>query len=486
MLSAQNRRNSENFVTNSLLDKTAKNSETVDEVIFGNTFDENIDDWLLFNEDGDTFNWVLERKRDNDIYFEENGFIMSLSGLNVSSFTPDNWIVTPEIDLTNALGKVTLKYLVSSMDSEKVNDNYAVYVSTSSNVKDQSSFVQVFKENVLPINPTERRIDLTSFVGKKIYVSLRHFDVTGQSGVIIDEFAVLGRLKEEAVDFGSHLFYDSFETYMDFAVGGISQSNKIGKIGQLTLIDQDRANTFGVATYSYPNGNIPKSFMVFNSKKTVPELPILYYSDWSAKTGDKAMVAFASRTSSNNDWLISPKISLAKSDNVLTFQAKAADDSYPKEAFNVLISTTDMEVGSFKLLGQEIIDNGIVFSEYKYDLSEYNDQEVYIAIQCTSDDQFGFVLDDFIVDGDNLSISDINKNKITNVYPNPVENTFRIDFGSTIDKNKTTIELFTIQGEKVKSFTYADQYDISYLPKGIYVLKINDGKTKVVKKLIKK
>ena len=41
-------------------------------------------------------------------------------------------------------------------------------------------------------------------------------------------------------------------------------------------------------------------------------------------------------------------------------------------------------------------------------------------------------------------------------------------------------------GKKVQSFDYADSYNISSLPKGVYVLKINDGTTKVVKKIIKK
>ena len=72
---------------------------------------------------------------------------------------------------------------------------------------------------------------------------------------------------------------------------------------------------------------------------------------------------------------------------------------------------------------------------------------------------------------------DGNKNKITNVYPNPVENTFRINFGSTIDKNKTTIELFTIlklskldnqliivhnSSIRIKIYKYMDARDFVY------------------------
>ena len=80
----------------------------------------------------------------------------------------------------------------------------------------------------------------------------------------------------------------------------------------------------------------------------------------------------------------------------------------------------------------------------------------------------------------------INTKQVTNVYPNPVEDSFKIDLGTTLNKANVTIELYDMVGKKVQSFDYADSYNISSLPKGVYVLKINDGATKVVKKIVKK
>ncbi|MFV0233717.1 choice-of-anchor J domain-containing protein [Empedobacter falsenii] len=284
----------------------------------------------------------------------------------------------------------------------------------------------------------------------------------------------------------STIFEDSFETYTDFSVGGITATVNTGKIGDWTLFDGDKSTTYGFQGVTFPNSGKQMAFIVFNTNKTVPVLTPSALSDWTARTGDKAMVSFAATKPKNNDWLISPQIKLATSDNVVKFYAKAADANYGMEEFNVLVSTTDTNIASFTKLKSEIIDSDIEFAEYSLDLSAYNDKEIYIAIQSVSNDQFGFVVDDFSVSGSSLAVSDVNAKNITNVYPNPVEDSFKIDLGTSINKSKVSIELYDMVGKKVQSFDYADSYNISSLPKGTYVLRINDGTTKVVKKLVKK
>ena len=285
----------------------------------------------------------------------------------------------------------------------------------------------------------------------------------------------------------STIFEDSFETYTDFSVGGITSTVNTGKIGDWSLVDGDKSTTYGFNGITFANSGKQMAYIVFNSTKTTPVITPSTGSDWTARTGEKAMVSFAATKPKNNDWLISPKIKLAVSDNVLKFYAKAGDEEYGMEEFNVLISTTDTNTTSFTKLKSEVIDYDIEYAEYSYDLSAYNGKEIYVAIQCVSNDQFGFILDDFSVSGNSsLATSDINTKQVTNVYPNPVEDSFKIDLGTTLNKANVTIELYDMVGKKVQSFDYADSYNISSLPKGVYVLKINDGATKVVKKIVKK
>ena len=73
-----------------------------------------------------------------------------------------------------------------------------------------------------------------------------------------------------------------------------------------------------------------------------------------------------------------------------------------------------------------------------------------------------------------------------NSLKNSVQDSFKVNLDSNADKSKVTLELFNLNGAKVKTFKHADSYDISSLPKGVYILEINNGTSKVVKKLVKK
>lgn len=71
------------------------------------------------------------------------------------------------------------------------------------------------------------------------------------------------------------------------------------------------------------------------------------------------------------------------------------------------------------------------------------------------------------------------------VYPNPVVDTFKLQIPKESKTPKTDITLFDAAGKKVKSFTLSETYNVSDLPKGVYLLKLNDGKNLKVTKLIK-
>ena len=51
---------------------------------------------------------------------------------------------------------------------------------------------------------------------------------------------------------------------------------------------------------------------------------------------------------------------------------------------------------------------------------------------------------------------------------------------------KTEVSVYDQSGKKVKSFSLADSYNVSDLPKGIYTIKVNDGQNIKATKLIKK
>jgi len=187
------------------------------------------------------------------------------------------------------------------------------------------------------------------------------------------------------------IFEDSFETYTDFA---------IANVGNWTLTDVDLKTTYGFQGITFPNTQVAKSFQVFNSTTTTPPMTPSETSDWTANTGDKMMVAFAATSSPwNNDWLISPQIQLVAGQGAtLSFWAKSCDADYGAEKFKVLVSTTGTAVANFTAVSGVITTpSDATWHEYTYNLNAYAGQQIYVAIQCTSEDQFGFAVDDFKV-----------------------------------------------------------------------------------------
>lgn len=274
------------------------------------------------------------------------------------------------------------------------------------------------------------------------------------------------------------LFEDDFESYDDFIIDGV---------GDWTLIDQDASNLYGFEGISFPNAFEPYAYIVFNSTATNPPMSSGGgTSDWSARSGTKAMTSFAAVNGPNNDWLISPAITLGAVDNELSFWYKACDATYGFEEFNVLISTTDTNPSSFSPIEEYMsVIEPLVWSEFTTNLDDYAGETVYIAIQCVSNDQFGFAIDDFLVTTGVLGVSDLDK-AISSVYPNPVTDVLNVNLSADFDVNNTSVTLTDMSGRTVRTFKGATSYNVADLAAGLYVVKISDGKNTTTQKIVKK
>lgn len=278
------------------------------------------------------------------------------------------------------------------------------------------------------------------------------------------------------------LFEDSFETYTDFA---------IENVGDWTLVDVDELPTYGFTGVSFENTGVAKSFQVFNSTATDPALEPSDTSDWTGHTGEKGMVCFAAAPAAgvyNDDWLISPQIELG-STNTISFWYKACSASYSAEQFTVSVSTTDTAPGSFTVISDNpisILSGDITWHEFSFTLpSEYDGESVYVGIHCTSQDQFGFMVDDFEVSAQSMATSDVNAAlNISSVYPNPATDMVNVKLAEDFDATKTSVRIYSMTGKKAVDYKYNATLDVSNLAKGVYVMEITDGNKTESKKLI--
>lgn len=281
------------------------------------------------------------------------------------------------------------------------------------------------------------------------------------------------------------LFEDSFETYNDFA---------IDNVGEWTLIDVDQSISYGFNGSAFDNSGDPFAFIVFNSTTTTPPLETSEDSDWTARTGSKAMVSFAAvmpgdgGSGPNDDWMVSPQIQLGSTGNNVSFWAKTADSNYGLERFTVGISTTGTSPEDFTIIspGTYVEPPAVTYQQYTYNLDAYAGQNVYIAIHCISPDRFGFVVDDFMVTTEDEAATDTFLASQLKVYPNPASNVVTLSGG---DLQLNTVTLTDVNGRIVKNSACKGisqaELNISDLESGVYIMNVASNKGNITKKIVK-
>ena len=281
------------------------------------------------------------------------------------------------------------------------------------------------------------------------------------------------------------IFEDSFEFYPDFA---------IANVGMWTLVDVDMNNTYGFTGVTFPNSGVPKSFQVFDAALTTPPLTPSATSNWSARTGNKHMVAFASTSSPtppamNNDWLISPQIQLGTAGNTVTFWEKSCDATSGAERFKVGVSPTGTAPADFTIVSPApyvTTPANATWVEYTYNIDNYQGQNVYIGINCVSNDQFGFAVDDFKVSATTLSTDTFFKSNFA-MYPNPAKNVLNISGNAGLSMDNVVIT--DLNGRVVKQQNLggvaSSEVNVSDLTSGMYFITISSAEGNGTSKFMK-
>jgi hypothetical protein len=203
---------------------------------------------------------------------------------------------------------------------------------------------------------------------------------------------------------GQQIFYEGFESYTDFT---------LGNVGGWTTYDLDGDPTYTDDTYNFPNEGYTGSYIVFNPSATTPSAA---GGGYDAHSGNKGYYCYNESVTpfANNDWAITPQISLG-TNSQLKLWAKSLTNNYNGgERFRVLVSTTNTNTASFTAISAgAYITTPLTWTEYTYNLSAYNNQNIYIAIQCVSSDEFVFMLDDVSVTSDIITTIETNVNTPT-------------------------------------------------------------------------
>ncbi len=251
-----------------------------------------------------------------------------------------------------------------------------------------------------------------------------------------------------------------------------------GLNAQTTLLDTD-----------FQSG-IPTSYSLLDNDGLSPDPLVSEYTNaWIVVPDPENLLdTVASSTSyfspvgTANRWLITPQLTLGSYGNLLQWEAKSQDASFPDD-YLVLVSTTDMAITSFTDTIGYIIGENATWTTRQVDLSEqlYDDSVVYIAFVNVTEDGFKLYLDDIkVIKDDPSNVEEMAYQINVSVFPNPTSEILNIES----DQKFNYLKLSNINGQEV-SYSESNQLNIIDFPKGIYFLHIVFPWGTITKKVIK-
>lgn len=159
--------------------------------LFFDDFDDgDISDWNLIDADQDGYDWVpADMSAATPAYLGMRSQSWDALG---GPLTPDNWAISPGIDVGLGGNTITLSWEIIARDPAWDQEKYAVYVSNGNSDSDMLLTTPVMVENNLDgVNTlTLRQVTLPSNLTGTIYVGFRHYDVSDQFVIDVDNVTV--------------------------------------------------------------------------------------------------------------------------------------------------------------------------------------------------------------------------------------------------------------------------------------------------------
>lgn len=131
------------------------------------------DTWTLIDKDGDGYNWE---------YYKSHATSDSYRGGGVGALTPENYLVSPLINIGNTTEQVLLTYDISAGDEDYPEENYRVVISESpitlANCR-QATIIKDWTElDASYATDKTETIDITAYKGKSVYIGFVHGNCT--------------------------------------------------------------------------------------------------------------------------------------------------------------------------------------------------------------------------------------------------------------------------------------------------------------------
>lgn len=188
-------------------------------VVWSDDFnDEDISDWTVTDSDGDGNNW-------GDLFVITDGGGMPVTPISLisrswsgSPLTPDNWVVSPSIDLSTATGLITFEYITQVAAASWDEEKYSIYVGTSNDISVLVNSAVTLTETLGDAGntgtPLPHSFDISAMAGEPVvYIAFRHWNCTDQDFLSVDDVTVSAET----------LSIEEFEEPITYKIGCVNQ-----------------------------------------------------------------------------------------------------------------------------------------------------------------------------------------------------------------------------------------------------------------------
>ena len=245
--------------------------------------------------------------------------------------------------------------------------------------------------------------------------------------------------------------------------------------GEWISYDLDGGTSWSANAMDFENEGYVGTAIIYNQEQAIPSGNAPNEESlWNPYEGNQGLYFIASgasgTTTPNNDWMISPEFSLnGISSPVLSFVAKSLKDDYGLERFRIAVGNSS-DYNDFQFINDgDYIEAPTDWTNYEFDLTSFEGENVRIGINYVSDDSFMLQMDSFKIEGA-LSTNDFPELKITYFY-NSISKSLQINSSEIL----ISAEIYNAIGQRVISneinvFEY--NMNLNYLSPSIYFVQL--------------
>lgn len=208
-----------------------------------------------------------------------------------------------------------------------------------------------------------------------------------------------------------------------------------------------------------------------------------------ANSGTFLIGSAFSNTVASNAWIFSrPFAMTAGNTYTINFSYRTFNSANPPLNFAIGVNTTNSGTGATILQSYNSV-NSNSYINTSVTFTPTTTGNYHIGFQNNTPVTTGstnFILIDDVIVTETLSVDELEKSShLLSIFPNPARERFQIKISDEYDTSKVTLKLTDLNGRLVKTFNYADSYDVTDIAKGVYILTVSDGTQSETRKFIK-